>query len=257
MSSCRVPLATQLSYSAMHETRVRSERVDGGTRKFEIGNMEQHNPWLTIWTQPRSTISRIVAHNPNQCLWWLAAIYGFCSLMNLFQSMALGSAMGPVAIVIWAVVLAPFWGWLNFSIWSVFVSWVGKWFKGEGSFTTVRSAYAWSCVPIVLNVPLWLLMVVLFGQQLFLNFPDAHLLPNYQMTFLFLILIIKVVLAVWSLVIYLNALAEVQKFSILKAILNVVLAGVIFAVIMFVVWSLLIYALGSVPASACILLNPF
>jgi len=219
--------------------------------------MEHHNPWLTIWTQPRATIARIVAVNPNQSLWLLAGIYGFCSLMNMFQSMALGSALGPVGIVILAIVLAPFWGWLNFSIWSVFVTWVGKWFRGMGTFKTIRSAYAWSCVPIVLNIPLWLLMVVLFGQQLFLNFPDAHLLPQGQMMLLFAILIVKVVLAIWSLVIYLNALAEVQKFSVLRAILNVVVAGLIFALIMFVVWSLLVLAMGSVTASAFMLLKPF
>jgi hypothetical protein len=154
-------------------------------------------------------------------------------------------------------VVAPFWGWINLSVWSWFVSWVGKWFKGQGSFTTVRSAYAWSCVPLIINVPLWLLMVALFGHQLFLNFPNAHLMPNGEVLLLFIILVIKVILAVWSLVIYLNALAEVQKFSILRAILNVVVSGVILGVVFFVVWSLLMHALGGVAASAFTLLKPF
>lgn len=236
---------------------MRSERVGGGTRKLELENMEQHNPWLTIWTQPRSTIARIVANNPNRSLWWLAGIYGFCSLMNMFQSMALGSAMSPVGILILAIVIAPLWGWINFSLWSVFVAWVGKWLKGVGTFTTVRSAYAWSCVPIIVNIPLWLLMVVLFGQQLFLNFPDAHLMPNNQMLLLFGILIIKVILAIWSLIIFLNTLAEVQKFSILRAILNVIIAGVILGIVLFVVWSVLFYALGNVGPTAFMLFKPF
>ncbi len=167
--------------------------------------------------------------------------------------MALGNAMGTLGLLILAIIIAPFYGYVSFSIWSWFVSWVGKWFKGHGSFQTVRAAYAWSCVPIILNIPLWLLMVISFGHQLFLNFPDAHLLPSSQVLLLFIILIAKVVLAIWSLVIYLNALAEVQKYSVLRAILNVVVAGVILAVIMFVIWSLLFYAVGSV---ASVLWNP-
>lgn len=215
--------------------------------------MEQKSPWLSIWTQPRATIARIVSENPNRSLWLLAAIYGFCALMNLFQSMALGNAMGTLGLLILAIIIAPFYGYVSFSIWSWFVSWVGKWFKGHGSFQTVRAAYAWSCVPIILNIPLWLLMVISFGHQLFMNFPDAHLLPSSQVLLLFIILIAKVVLAIWSLVIYLNALAEVQKYSVLRAILNVVVAGIILAVIMFVIWSLLFYAVGSV---ASVLWNP-
>ena len=200
------------------------------------------NPWISIWTSPRSTMARIVGENPNRCLWGLAWIYGFCSLMNLFQSMALGAALGALGILFLAAVLAPFWGWINFTVWSGFVFWVGKWFKGAGTFKGVRSAYAWSCVPIILNIPLWLLMALLFGHQLFLNFPDAHLLSSRETILLFAILIAKVVLAVWSLVIYLNGLAEVQKFSILRAILNVVVTGVVVGVVMFIVWNLLIYA---------------
>ncbi len=215
------------------------------------------NPWLSIWTHPRATIAQIVAENPNRSLWWLAAIYGFCSLMNMFQSMALGTALGTVGILILAIILSPFWGWINFTIWSWFVTWTGKWLKGQGHFRSIRCAYAWSCVPILLNIPLWLLMVVLFGHQLFLNFPNAHLLPNSQLMLLFAILVVKVVVAIWSLVIYLNALAEVQKYSILRAILNVVIAGVILGAVLFVIWSLLVYALGGIASASFLFWKPF
>jgi hypothetical protein len=206
--------------------------------------------WLSIWTKPRATIAKIVASNPDRGLWWLAAIYGFCSLMNMFQSMMLGNAMGVAGILILGVILAPFWGWLTFTVWSGFVLWVGKWFKGSGSFKAVRASYAWSCVPIVVNVPLWLLMVALFGRQLFLNFPDAHLLPTGLVTLMFVILTVKVVLAVWSLVIYLNALAEVQGFSVIRAILNVVVAGLVLTVVLFVLWWLLSFVGGATAPAA-------
>jgi hypothetical protein len=208
--------------------------------------MEHHNPWLTIWTRPRATIARITAENPNKSLWLLAFIYGFCSMMNMFQSIALGSVLGIFGILILAIIIAPFYGYVTFSIWSFIVLWVGKLLKGQGNFHTVRAAYAWSCVPIILNIPLWLLMVVLFGHQLFLNLPDAHLLPNSEMLIFFVILIAKVVLAIWSFVIFLNALAEVQKYSVFKAILNAVIAAVLLGVLLFIFWNLTLYALGGV-----------
>lgn len=215
------------------------------------------NPWLSIWTKPRATISHIVAQNPNRSIWILAWIYGFCSLMNMFQSLEMGTKLNTAAILLLSIVVAPLWGWVSFTVWSWFVSVVGKWFKGQGSFQAVRASYAWSQVPIILNIPLWLLMVILFGHQLFLNFPNAHLLPDTLVTLMFVILVAKVVLAVWSLVIYLNALAEVQSFSVLKAILNLIVAGIIMGVIFFVLWSLLAYAAGAAATTAFMLWKPF
>jgi hypothetical protein len=219
--------------------------------------MENRNPWLSIWTEPRATIAGVIQQNPNRCLWVLAAIYGFCAMMNLSQSIALGNAVEPIGIIILSALLAPFYGYINFSIWSFFVTFVGKWFKGQGDFKTIRAAYAWSCVPMTFTVPLWLLMAILFGHQLFLNFPDAALFTNSQITTLFLILIAKVVLAIWSLVIYINALAEVQKFSILRSIVNIIVAGVLFSIIICILWSLLLYAMGDVAVSAYTILKPF
>lgn len=203
------------------------------------------NPWLTIWTKPRDTMAQIARENPNRSIWVLSGIYGFCSLMNLFQSIALGQVMAPLGIVILAALLAPFWGYLNFSVWSWFVSFTGKWLKGQGSFTEVRSAYAWSSVPMLINIPLWLLMVALFGHQLFLNFPDAAFLPAAQVHILFSILVVKVIAAVWSFVIYLNALAVVQNFSMLRTIGNLVLAGASLFVLFIALWTALAYFMGA------------
>lgn len=208
------------------------------------------NPWLEIWTEPRATIAQVVAENPKRSLWTLAWIYGFCSLMNLFQSIELGAVMGTAGILIVGALLAPFWGYLSLSVWSAFVALVGKWLKGQGTFQTVRAAYAWSSVPLLVNVPLWLLMAFLFGHQLFLSQPHAEVLPYAKVMVLFAILIAKVILAIWSLVIYINALSEVQKFSVLRAIVNLVLAGVVLIVLFSLVWAGLVYVLSGAKTTA-------
>ncbi|MES2274148.1 MAG: YIP1 family protein [Chlamydiota bacterium] len=210
-----------------------------------MSESRSHSPWISIWVRPRATIARIVTENPNRSLWLLAAIYGFSSVLNLFQSASLGSFLGPLPILILALILSPFWGYATFAIWSWVVMWTGKIFKGRGDFPTIRAAYAWSCVPLIINVPLWLLMIVLFGQELFLNFPEGHLLSQGQITLLFLILIAKVVLAIWSLIIYLNTLAEVQQYSILRAILNVIVAAILLGIVLGLLWMLALFALGA------------
>lgn len=154
--------------------------------------------------------------------------------------------MGIWGTLILAIVVSAIYGYVSFSIWSWFVTWVGKFFKGQGQFKTIRASYAWSSVPLILNIPLWLLMVALFGHQLFLNMPDAHLLSGWKVFVLFLVMIAKVILAIWSLVIYINALAEVQKYSVIRAILNILVAGVIVFIISLVLWYLILYAASGI-----------
>lgn len=198
------------------------------------------NPWRTMWIRPRATIRSVVAENPKRSLWVLASIYGFSSLLNSFQSLALGGVVPTLGLVLFAIIISPFWGYLLFAAWGWLVSVVGKWFKGQGSFSAIRAAYAWSCVPLMVNVVIWLMLVILMGGQIFQNFIDGHLLSQTQIVVLFSLLIAKMAFVIWSIVLYLNALAEVQKFSILRAILNVVIAGVIAFIVLAVLYSLLI-----------------
>lgn len=207
--------------------------------------MTNQNPWITVWTEPRDTIRRIIAENPKRSLWLLAAIYGFSSLLNSFQSGSLGASISIVPLFLLALILAPFWGYLVFSFWSIVVVWTGKIFKGQGNFQTVRAAYAWSCVPLAVTAVLWILLILFFGHSLFTNFPREHLLTGIQTALLFCILIAKVAMVIWTLVIYLNALSEVQGFSILKAIGNVIVAALLIGVVFGIVFGVSLHLMGA------------
>lgn len=189
------------------------------------------NPWISIWTSPRKTIAHIVSQNPKRGLWLLAAIYGFLSLLNGFQSSALGNAAHAILIIILAIIFSPVWGMIIFGIWSWVVYRIGKLLKGQSSFAFVRAAFAWSCVPLVINIALWILLVLIFGTALFQSDPLTG-----SMGLLLGVLVIKVVVLVWSLVIFINALAEVQKISIGRSIANIVLAWIAIALVITLIW---------------------
>src|SRR3990167_1606988 len=185
------------------------------------------NPWFQILIKPRQTIAEIVKKNPDHRIWWLAFIYGFSSILSSFQSTSMGIQISLPLIFLLAIIIAPFWGYICFTIWSWVITFTGKWLKGQGGFKEVRCAYAWSNVPIVINIFLWFLLAFLFGDALFTNYSGTAAFTQTQITSLLIIFILRISAAVWGLVIYLNALAEVQKFSVLRAIGNVILSAVI------------------------------
>ncbi len=152
--------------------------------------------------------------------------------------MMMGQRMGTVPIFTVALILSPIWGYLGFSIWSWVVHFTGKWLKGQGTFKEVRFAYAWSCFPLIVNVVLWFFLAAFYGRSLFANFsPESQVLSHSEVGILFLILLLRITAAVWSLVIYLNVLAEVRQYSVLRAIGNVIIAGLIIAIAFYlIVW---------------------
>jgi len=205
--------------------------------------MSDKNPWLSIWCHPRETIRQVIQENPNRSLWVLSFIYGFLSLLNSFQAISIGSMMGMWVVFLAALVLSPFWGYAAFSIWSWVVYQVGKLFKGQGDFSGIRAAFAWSCVPLTVNLVFWFLMMLSFGVAFFFSPEEMYPISNQKSAFLILILIGKVVISIWSLVIYLNALAEVQKFSILRSIFSVIFSWVFIGAVLALIWFSLMYLL--------------
>lgn len=196
------------------------------------------NPWLSIWTKPRATIRRIVEENPNRSLWLLAFIYGLDSLISNAHALTLGQIIPPFILFPIIVILSPIWGYAFFSILSAAVLFIGKLFGGIATFRAVRAAFAWSCVPFAVSLVLLFATVFIFGQKLFMPNPVNQALSDKLTFLMFFILIAQVVLPIWSLIIYLKGLAEVQGYSVLKAIFNVILASIVMLFVGWIVWQI-------------------
>ena len=194
------------------------------------------NPWRSMWVKPRDTIRTIARENPRRSLWTLAFVYGLTSLLNGFQSVPIAMQIGLLPTLLIALILAPLWGYVAMSIWSYVIVLVGKIFKGQATFQTARAAYAWSCVPLLGNIPIWCLMIFFYANMLFFGMQGQMMLSGPMMLLLFILSVGKLVFAVWSLVIYLVALAEVQNFSVMCAIGTTILTGILIGVVVWVLW---------------------
>ncbi|NGX32802.1 MAG: hypothetical protein K1060chlam4_00855 [Candidatus Anoxychlamydiales bacterium] len=193
------------------------------------------NPWLKMWVKPKTTIRKVVDYNPNFRLFWLSAIYGIVSLLSSSQSFALGHRFHFFLVLFLCLVIAPLWGYIVFSVSSFFIFLSGKWLKGSAKYKEVRSAIAWSNAPMIVNIFLWILLLSIFREDMLRDFPASFVFSKAQRVFLFLILLSQLVVSVWIIVLYINALSEVQRFSIGKAILNILIAMVIFVAVFFAI----------------------
>ena len=175
------------------------------------------SPWRTVWFSPRLTIRRILAAEPRPS--WTGVI-ALAALHQVFASLqadpvdgafsANRSAM-PVMLgalqIVFGVLVGPF-----------LLAFVGSWLDGEADADDIRHAVAWSYVPHAIFGLLWIPILIAFGG------PPAGAPPAGTAQWIAALLALVVFSgAVWTVVLEVIMIAEVQRFAIWRALLSMVI----------------------------------
>lgn len=188
-----------------------------------VEKLKVKNPWLSMWTKPRETIRAIVSFDPKYQFPLLAAIYGFPMLLNFAQSLSLGMNAHWGIILLIAAVLATFAGMLGILITSALLHWTGKWLGGKSTFLEMRAAVTWSNVTNIVTSATWLILALTFGQLAFVENFSSLAFMGWEKLLIFVLFLIQAVVSIWSIVIFIKAVAEVQGFSAWKGLLNLII----------------------------------
>jgi hypothetical protein len=204
-----------------------------------MGQKMSGNPWLSIWTAPRHTIRKIITTDPKYGFLLLSAVYGLPIAFNLAQNLSVTAMLPLWAIVVGSLILCTFIGMIGISITAWLLQVTGRWINGKGKFQTVRAAVTWAQVPNFVTILMWAILLGVFGSQVMGKEFTQTQFNGFQAGIVFLVFLVQTIISIWSFIILLKALGEVQGFSAWKALLNVLIPFVIVvAVIWFVGWAL-------------------
>lgn len=210
-----------------------------------MGEKLSVNPWIGMWVRPRETIRAILSFNKSYLLVVLYWIYGFPILLQFAQNSSLGDRLSTLAIVGISAVAAFIVGYIGINLGSLLFYWTGRWIGGAGSFRDVRAAVAWSSVPNIVGIALWIVQMVTFGRKIFSLMFFSMSLDGLQLMVSYTCSVISVVVMIWGIVILLKALGEAQQFSAWKALLNVFLPFVvIFIGLKLLIWLFMLLSGG-------------
>ncbi len=198
------------------------------------------NPYLNIWIRPRQTIRAIVDQNARYRFLLLSGLYGFVSMMQIAQIFSLGNTFSTLAILIICLILALPVGMVVLSLGSLLVLWLGKLVKGKATYLEVRAALSWTKVPVIVTLVVWLIFTGMFGRDFYMHDFPSNISNVTEYLHLFQGgMFIELAVGIWSLIIFLKALGEVQRFSAWMALLNVVLLMIAVGIIYyFLIWIL-------------------
>lgn len=191
------------------------------------------NAWLNVWTNPRETIRDIVKTNPNRCFYWLCAIYGLPTAFSVAQNYSFADFMPFWAILVASFALCTVIGAIGISITAWLLQVTGRWLGGKGKYTSIRSAIAWSNVPNIVVIAMWLVLIGVFGDLLFMKGFEHAQFGGFETGLIFLVFLIQTISAIWGFIIMLSMLGEVQGFSAWMGLVNVLIP---FSIIALIVW---------------------
>jgi hypothetical protein len=188
-----------------------------------MGTKLSINPWTQMWVRPRETIRAIIHTNPGYMYPLLCFIYGFPMALQLAQNFSLGTRFSAAGIVVGALIVAIILGAVMINIATALFTWTGKWIGGVGTYQQIRAAVAWSNMPAVVNIAIWMTNLAVFGGRIFRSdFIETQFVGS-ELSVIFLTAVVQLVIAVWAFIITLKALGEVQGFSAWKALLNILI----------------------------------
>lgn len=185
------------------------------------------NPWFSMWIKPRATIQQIVDTNPEYLVLLLAMLGGVSQGLDRATGQSLGDQMPLMAVLGVAIVGGAVGGIIQLYIGGALLRWTGGWIGGQATSQYLRTAVAWSNVPLVWGLIIWVLAIAVFRQELF---SDAMPRTEADPRLLYVLLafgVINITLGIWSVVLLVKGVAQVQGFSAWKGLGNVVLASLV------------------------------
>ena len=182
------------------------------------------NPWVKMWTKPKETIRAVVTYDPRHRFLILCLINGLPGLLQNAQAMSLGMSYNLVSILLGCLILSLFAGMIVITVSSGLLFMTGKWIGGAASFLQVRAAVSWSNITNLISIVIWAGLIAFFGGELFTELFDTSVFTQTESIFLMGIFLIQTATSIWSFVLLVQSLAEVQGFSSWKSVLNILVS---------------------------------
>jgi heme/copper-type cytochrome/quinol oxidase subunit 2 len=188
------------------------------------------NPWVSMWTQPRRTIQQIVDGDPEHLVLLPAFLTGFAQSLNRASGKSMGDDMEWPMIFLVAVIAGPIGGLISLYVGGALIRWTGRYLGGSASPENIRAAIAWSGVPVIWTLILYVPGLALFGQELFTSETPRIDASSSLMLIYLVFSLIEVTIGIWALVVFLKSLGQVQGFSAWKALGNVILSVLVIVI---------------------------
>lgn len=184
-----------------------------------------------LFTAPKRAFAFIHNHKYEKYLLLIIMFNGILNTLEKAVENKLGNNFSLWGLLFFCIIFGGIFGYLTFLCYSFFTDITGQWIKGKATTHEILRVLTYSMVPSLIVLLLFALKVIVFGHALFSTdfyLDDYNLISRiiyFGTTFL------SVGISIWSFVLFVIGVAEVQQFTYGKALLNVLLPALVLVIL--------------------------
>lgn len=185
---------------------------------------------LKIWTKPREIFKFITENSIDKYSTVLLVLAGIARAFDKASQNNTGDTFPLFIIILFCITLGGLLGWVSFYIYGALLSWTGKWLKGQGNTDSIVRMLAHAMIPSIVSLLLLILQMVIIGNGIFQSTFNIFEHGLIATIIFYITLLCEIVLGIWTVVLAVIGLSEVQKLSIGNSILNMILPALVILV---------------------------
>jgi hypothetical protein len=193
-------------------------------------NLKDKDLFIKMWTSPRQVFKYINDNHYDKYVTILLVLSGISRAFDRASMKNMGDNMSIWAIIGLSIILGGLLGWISFYIYAALVSWTGKWMKGQGETSSILRIFSYGMIPSIIALVFLIPQIGIYGVEIFKEDGDITSAGLISNIFVYGSMFLEVVLGIWTLIFCVIGISEVQKLSIGKSILNLLLPVLVFLV---------------------------
>ena len=196
-----------------------------------------------IWTSPRKVFKFINTYKYDKYVTGLLILAGITRTFDRASVKNMGDNYSIWGIIAFCIIIGALFGWITYYIYSALISWTGKWINGKGNTASILRVLSYALIPSIISLLLIIPQIVIYGNEIFKAEGDISSGGIVSNIIVYGSMIIEFTLGIWSLVLCIIGISEVQELSIGKSILNLVLPAIVIITPILII-ALIIYVIN-------------
>ncbi|MNL19490.1 Yip1 domain protein [compost metagenome] len=198
---------------------------------------EEVNPkniLVKIFTAPKEAFQFIESYKYNKHVTLLLILSGIIKALDKAESKSMGDHFSIWGVIGFSIFIGVLFGWILNYIYSFFISKTGRYLNGKASTESILRVLAYSLIPAIISLFVFFLRILIYGNSIFRSSIIYEGELNNIIYYFFIF--IDLFLMSWSLILFIIGVSIVQKFSILKSIVNIISPAILIMIIAFILY---------------------
>jgi len=204
----------------------------------ENNRLTDKDVFTKIWSSPRQIFKFINDKNYDQYMIVLLLLSGISRSFDRASMNNMGDKMSIWAIVGICILAGGLFGWLSYYIYAALMSWTGKWLNAKGDTDSILRMLSYAMLPSIISLIFLIPQIGIYGSEIFKADGDITSAGWLANIFVYGSIFLEFVLGIITIVFCVIGTSEVQKLSIWKSILNLLLPGIVIIVSILTIASL-------------------